>query len=249
MRGTVTGIRFLPKVSTTGRISGRCMLSIRTASVARRRYPGRFRAGCCGSAPNQAALPYARMHTFFDGPEQPVTHIDFTRPYCEELDEELIRSAAESGVPLIDGGVYAATQGPSWRQPPRLTDWSATHGGCDRNAGSGTAREMGLCYASIAVVANWAAGRRMAGASIRVRCAQQRRAKKVQTLLAALVRHARLGQSCAWVTRCCCNGRRRWKRSTRQNCTVPHRRHARHDESDERCRHCGAGRSASRCGW
>ena len=42
--------------------------------------------------PGELAVPhqiidytYGRAHTFFDGAEQPVTHIDFTQPYCQSL--------------------------------------------------------------------------------------------------------------------------------------------------------------------
>jgi len=105
---------------------------------------------------------YGRMHTFFDGPEQPVTHIDFTHPYCEDLRQELINSAIEKGIPLINGGVYAATQGPrleSAGEINRLERDGADMVGMTGMPEAALAREMGLCYASITVVANWAAGR------------------------------------------------------------------------------------------
>ncbi len=140
---------------------------------------------------------YARMHTFFDGPEQPVTHIDFTHPYCEDLRQELIRSAAEKGVPLIDGGVYAATQGPRLETAAeinRLERDGANMVGMTGMPEAALAREMGLCYASIAVVANWAAGRSDSAEGIDldvIRGVLDEAMKKVRVLLATLVdRHA-----------------------------------------------------------
>jgi len=55
---------------------------------------------------------YGRKHTYFDGPDEPVTHVDFTHPYCEILRRRLVEVAGKSGQPIVDGGVYAATQGP-----------------------------------------------------------------------------------------------------------------------------------------
>jgi 5'-methylthioinosine phosphorylase len=140
---------------------------------------------------------YSRMHSFFDGPEQPVTHIDFTRPYCESLRQELIRSAADQNVPLVAGGVYAATQGPRLEtaaEIDRLERDGADMVGMTGMPEAALAREMGLCYASIAVVANWAAGRGDSAEGIEldvIRGVLDEAMKKVRTLLATLVdRHA-----------------------------------------------------------
>ena len=115
------------------------------------------------SVPDQIIdYTYGRMHTFFDGPEQPVTHIDFTHPYCESLRRELMESAAASKVPIVAEGVYAATQGPRLEtasEIDRLERDGADMVGMTGMPEAALAREMGLCYASIGVVANWAAGR------------------------------------------------------------------------------------------
>jgi 5'-methylthioadenosine phosphorylase len=55
---------------------------------------------------------WGRPSTYFEGAEQPVTHIDFTYPYNEELRKLAIASAKEAGVAVVDGGTYAAVQGP-----------------------------------------------------------------------------------------------------------------------------------------
>ncbi len=105
---------------------------------------------------------YGREHTFFDGPEQPVTHTDFTQPYCQTLREELLKAAAHDKISVIDGGVYGATQGPRLEtaaEVNRLERDGADMVGMTGMPEAALAREIGLCYASVTVVANWAAGR------------------------------------------------------------------------------------------
>ena len=105
---------------------------------------------------------WGRRHTFFDGPDHPVTHVDFTHPYCEELRGALLRSARAAGLSVVADGVYAATQGPrleSAAEIDRLERDGADMVGMTGMPETGLAREIGLCYASVAVIVNWAAGR------------------------------------------------------------------------------------------
>ena len=110
---------------------------------------------------------HGRKSTFFDGPEKPVTHIDFTWPYCEELRQRFINAAQKAGQKLLAGGVYGATQGPrleSAAEISRLERDGADMVGMTGMPEAALARELGLCYATIAVVTNHAAGK---GSSIR----------------------------------------------------------------------------------
>jgi 5'-deoxy-5'-methylthioadenosine phosphorylase len=104
---------------------------------------------------------WSRKHTFFEE-GQAVTHIDFTEPYCEELRQAIIRAAREADVDIIAKGTYGATQGPRLETAAEINRLDKD--GCDVVGMTGMpeaalAREVGLCYASIAVVANKAAGR------------------------------------------------------------------------------------------
>ena len=105
---------------------------------------------------------WGRKHTFFDGPDQAVTHVDFTHPYCEELRAALLRAAGAAGLAVVTDGVYAATQGPrleSAAEIDRLERDGADLVGMTGMPETGLAREIGLCYATVAVIVNWAAGR------------------------------------------------------------------------------------------
>jgi 5'-methylthioinosine phosphorylase len=105
---------------------------------------------------------WGRASTFFEGPGAPVNHIDFTEPYSRELRARLLKAAAGCGERVMDGGVYAATQGPrleSAAEINRLERDGADIVGMTGMPEAALAREISLEYAAIAVVANYAAGR------------------------------------------------------------------------------------------
>jgi 5'-methylthioadenosine phosphorylase len=103
-----------------------------------------------------------RASTFFDGHDRQVVHVDFTHPYTEAL-REACRSAAEAaGIAVIWGGTYAAVSGPRLEtaaEIDRLERDGADMVGMTGMPEAALARELGLKYASIAVVSNHAAGR------------------------------------------------------------------------------------------
>jgi 5'-methylthioadenosine phosphorylase len=105
---------------------------------------------------------WGRVSTFFEGPGAPVNHIDFTEPYSRELRARLLSAAASVGERIMDGGVYAATQGPRLETAAeinRLQGDGADVVGMTGMPEAALAREISLEYAAIAVVANYAAGR------------------------------------------------------------------------------------------
>ena len=105
---------------------------------------------------------WGRSSTYFEGPGVPVNHVDFTEPYSNELRRKLLDAAAACGERLVEEGVYAATQGPrleSASEITRLERDGADVVGMTGMPEAALAREIGLRYAAIAVVANFAAGR------------------------------------------------------------------------------------------
>ena len=120
-------------------------------------------------APGVIAMPeqivdytWGRKHTYFEDDLDPVTHIDFTAPYCETLRRRLLTAAQACHITVIDGGVYGATQGPRLEtaaEIDRMQRDGCTLVGMTGMPEAALARELGLCYASCAVVANRAAGR------------------------------------------------------------------------------------------
>lgn len=105
---------------------------------------------------------HGRANSFFDGVEQPLQHIDFTRPFHGTMREQLLQAGKASGEPLHDGGVYGATQGPRLEtaaEIERMARDGADVVGMTGMPEAALARELGLDYAMLCVVVNAAAGR------------------------------------------------------------------------------------------
>jgi 5'-methylthioinosine phosphorylase len=114
---------------------------------------------------------WGRTSTYFEGAQTPVTHIDFTYPYNEELRQAALAAAREAGVPVVANGTYAATQGPRLEtkaEIDRLEGDGATMVGMTGMPEAALARELGLPYAHVAVVVNPAAGRGTSARSVSV---------------------------------------------------------------------------------
>ena len=120
-------------------------------------------------APGMIVIPdqiidytYERDHTLYEADLTQVTHIDFTYPYCESLRQQLLEAAHHSDINTVAGGTYGATQGPRLETAAEIR--RLERDGCDLVGMTGMpeaalAREMELCYATCAVVSNWAAGK------------------------------------------------------------------------------------------
>ncbi len=105
---------------------------------------------------------YGREHTYFDGGDRQVKHIDFTQPYDTTFRSALIAAASKANEKIVDHGVYGATQGPRLEtaaEIDRLARDGATLVGMTGMPEAALARELDLPYAHVCVVANWAAGR------------------------------------------------------------------------------------------
>jgi 5'-methylthioinosine phosphorylase len=105
---------------------------------------------------------WGRAHTLFEGDAGGVSHVDFTEPYCAGLRRDLLSAATVAGVPVHDGGTYGATQGPRLESAAEIS--RLERDGCDLVGMTGMpetslARELGLCYACLALNVNWAAGK------------------------------------------------------------------------------------------
>ena len=105
---------------------------------------------------------WGRAHTLFEQDLTDVRHIDFTQPYCEPLRAKLIATAESLGQKIMKNGTYGVTQGPRLETAMEINRMEQD--GCDMVGMTGMpeaalARELELCYACCAVVANWAPGR------------------------------------------------------------------------------------------
>lgn len=119
--------------------------------------------------PGMLAIPdqiidytWSRVHTFFEEGLSHVTHVDFTHPYSDELRQILIRGCQEAKLDVCPSGTYGAMQGPrleTLAEINRMERDGCTMVGMTGMPETSLAREVGLSYATCAVVANNAAGR------------------------------------------------------------------------------------------
>ncbi len=125
--------------------------------------------GIRGHEPGDLVLPHqlidytwGREHTFFDGGDRMVVHVDFTQPYTPALRVRCLAAAKAAGIALTDGGVYAAVQGPRLEtagEIDRMDRDGATVVGMTGMPEAALARELELPYVAICVIVNHAAGR------------------------------------------------------------------------------------------
>ncbi len=102
-----------------------------------------------------------RVSSFCDAEGEAVLHIDFSEPYSANLRAELLAAAQRARIAVIAGGCYGATQGPRLETNAEIE--RMRRDGCHLVGMTGMpeaalARELGIEYACLALVANWAAG-------------------------------------------------------------------------------------------
>ena len=104
---------------------------------------------------------WGRISSFCLEPQTPITHVDMTLPYSTSLRHALLAAARSVNVSLHPGGCLGVTQGPRLETSAEIA--RMRRDGCDLVGMTGMpeaalARERGIAYACLAMVANWAAG-------------------------------------------------------------------------------------------
>lgn len=102
-----------------------------------------------------------RIPTFYEGEEGLVVHTDFSEPYCFEVREAVLRAGKSLNQELIDGACYVCAEGPRFETPAEIRmmeKWGGDLVGMTNVPEVVLAREAGLCYATIALPTNYAAG-------------------------------------------------------------------------------------------
>lgn len=104
---------------------------------------------------------WGRTHTFSDDDLSTLQHIEFAEPFAGPARSLLLDLARRAGIDCIDGGCMAVTQGPRLEtaaEVRRLARDGADVIGMTGMPEAALAREAGMDYASLCVVANAAAG-------------------------------------------------------------------------------------------
>lgn len=104
---------------------------------------------------------WGRAHTFADGVSGPLRHIEFAPPFNPEWRSRVAACAEQCGVDLVTDAVLGVTQGPRLETAAeirRLARDGCTLVGMTTLPEAALAAEVGLEYATLAVVVNPAAG-------------------------------------------------------------------------------------------
>jgi 5'-deoxy-5'-methylthioadenosine phosphorylase len=102
-----------------------------------------------------------RVSSFWDQPGGSMLHVELTDPFDLVLRTQLLDAARALDLPVLDGGCVGVTQGPRLETAAeirRLERDGCMLVGMTSLPEAALARELDLPYASLCVVANWAAG-------------------------------------------------------------------------------------------
>jgi 5'-methylthioadenosine phosphorylase len=102
-----------------------------------------------------------RVQTLFDEHPSPVVHVDVTYPYCSSIRRWLRDGCASAGVPFHSSGTYVGVDGPRYESAAEVRMFAQLGGDVIGMTGLPEvvlAREVGICYACLSIVANNAAG-------------------------------------------------------------------------------------------
>ena len=101
----------------------------------------------------------SRVSTYYDGEDGKVVHIDLSEPYCPEVVNILRDVLDRRGYPYNEG-VYICTEGPRFETKSEIRFYRTLGDvvGMTGYPEVALAKELGLCYASLCTVTNYAAG-------------------------------------------------------------------------------------------
>lgn len=102
-----------------------------------------------------------RHTTFYEGGERGVVHVDVTNPYCPTLRDVLAKAAKQSEINIHNAGTYVCTEGPRFETPAEIKAYAKLGGdlvGMTNVPEVVLAREAEMCYVTVSMVTNYAAG-------------------------------------------------------------------------------------------
>lgn len=101
-----------------------------------------------------------RPLTFFEN-SRGVVHVDMSTPYCPELRSLILKSCRNQNITASESGTYICTEGPRFETKAEIKmykQFGADVVGMTNVPEVVLAREANICYATIALVTNFAAG-------------------------------------------------------------------------------------------
>jgi 5'-methylthioinosine phosphorylase len=122
---------------------------------------GAFSPGALAAPDQLIDYTWGREHTYSDSAAVDLQHVDFSWPFDGPLRRQLLAAAKAENIALLEKACLGVFQGPRLETAAEIR--RAAHDGCNL-AGmtalpeAALARELGMDYAGLAVVSNFAAG-------------------------------------------------------------------------------------------
>lgn len=150
-------VEYLANIEALRREGCRCIIATNAVGSMRR-----------GMQPGHLALPDQfldftknRPLTFHEGGARGVRHVDMTQPYCIGLRTRAFGLLSDKPDVVHPAATYVCTEGPRFETPAEIAMFERLGGDVIGMTGVPEvvlAREAGMCYMSICVVTNFAAG-------------------------------------------------------------------------------------------
>jgi 5'-methylthioadenosine phosphorylase len=104
---------------------------------------------------------WGRPQTVYDAETAPVVHLPFADPYCPRGRRTVVDAQGETPLDVVDGGTLVVVNGPRFSTRAE-SQWHASAGwslvGMTGMPEASIARELALCYTSVALVTDLDAG-------------------------------------------------------------------------------------------
>ena len=150
-------VNYRANMKALSQLGTQCVIALNTVgSIPANVHPGQI------AVPDQIIdYTWGREHSIY-GDSDEIDHIDFTSPFSTPLRHSLVGAARAAEVDVHDGGIYAVTQGPRLEtaaEVSRLERDGAAYIGMTAMPEASLARELGMEYACLSLVVNYAAGK------------------------------------------------------------------------------------------
>lgn len=102
-----------------------------------------------------------QLKTFYDHPCEEMVHPDFSQPYCPGISSAVEQAAVDLGIEMERRVVYVGVDGPRYETPAEVrmfAQWGGDVVGMTGVPEVVLARELGMCYGTMAIITNYAAG-------------------------------------------------------------------------------------------
>ena len=139
----------------------------------------------------------SRHTTFFD--RTPVTHVDFSQPYCPEIRQLLIDASKHVEAKTWTNSVLVATEGPRYETPAEIRMLNILGGDIVGMTGAPEAflaRELQMCYSALCFISNRAAGKQEKLSAIEVMEVGKKMTPQILTILQKTIENLPTPRGC-----------------------------------------------------